>query len=642
LIIEDLGLMATMEQMTQMLTAVQAQGLEAMRMMAQQQHAAMQELLAGVQQQRPRPEGGMTDTRGVGRPINFKGEETKFAEWVAKLQAYIRVNNPEAGNWLKWASDKTVSINDELICEEFDDMWIEEVQKFSHRLFATIISCTEEDAFRLANSVNDQSGLEAYRLLKKRYEPKTPGTKRALLKSIINNPQSKRVQEVEANLMKIEDLMKKYESIATEKLPEDLKVTVIMDLCHKELREHLELSTKDVGYKDVRDEIVNYVERKRDMINTGVKAMEVDHLCYEHQWSNDDDYAYEPEELSWISKGGHGKGYGKGKGKNMQFTTKGYGKGEYGKGEYGKGEYGKGDSKGKGKGKGKGFQGNCHWCGEWGHSASRCADKDKYMQGVREHRGEEEGHKGKGKGAYNIEEWQADTTIREVEALEAQQGWRTISNIEVANRFQLLENNDVEYDEQWPEVTMKCPEKFKDKAKEKKQKKLCWRKLEGPPGLCCRNPVHEVSSLEISHVDEQQGHSRQMMSLTMDSGAAETVTNQAEAPEYDVLVPHGPERNTQYILPSGELIPNRGEKHVKVRTKEGAKCLIRMQVTDVRKSLMSVGKVCDEGHRVIFEQKGGYIEHIETGDKTKFWRKGGVYVLDVELEPNSGFRGQGK
>ena len=74
----------------------------------------------------------------------------------------------------------------------------------------------------------------------------------------------------------------------------------------------------------------------------------------------------------------------------------------------------------------------------------------------------------------------------------------------------------------------------------------------------------------------------------------------------------------------------------------GAKCLIRMQVTDVRKSLMSVGKVCDEGHRVIFEKSGGYIEHIATGDKTKFSRKGGVYVLDVELEPISGFTGQGK
>ena len=25
--------------------------------------------------------GGMTDSRGIGRPITFKGEESKYAEW---------------------------------------------------------------------------------------------------------------------------------------------------------------------------------------------------------------------------------------------------------------------------------------------------------------------------------------------------------------------------------------------------------------------------------------------------------------------------------------------------------------------------------------------------------------------------------
>ncbi len=89
--------MATLEQMTAMLTAVQAQGLEAMRVLAAQQHAAMQELLAGVQQQRPRPDSGMTDTRGVGRPTHSKGEETKSAGGVAKLHAHVRFNQPDAG-----------------------------------------------------------------------------------------------------------------------------------------------------------------------------------------------------------------------------------------------------------------------------------------------------------------------------------------------------------------------------------------------------------------------------------------------------------------------------------------------------------------------------------------------------------------
>ena len=77
-----------------------------------------------------------------------------------------------------------------------------------------------------------------------------------------------------------------------------------------------------------------------------------------------------------------------------------------------------------------------------------------------------------------------------------------------------------------------------------------------------------------------------------------------------------------YVLPDGRIITNQGEKHVPVTTKEGAQCLLRMQVTEARKSLMSVSRVCDAGHRVTFEANGGLIEHLQTGQRTKFHRKG--------------------
>jgi hypothetical protein len=48
---------------------------------------------------------------------------------------------------------------------------------------------------------------------------------------------------------------------------------------------------------------------------------------------------------------------------------------------------------------------------------------------------------------------------------------------------------------------------------------------------------------------------------------------------------------------------------------------------------MSVGKACDEGHRVVFEACGGYIVHVESGQRTQFERLGVVFVLDVEVEP---------
>jgi hypothetical protein len=89
-------------------------------------------------------------------------------------------------------------------------------------------------------SVSDQNGFDAYRLLKKSYDAKTRGAKRAILKSIINNPQCKPVEDAEANLMAGESPIKKYESMTTnqEKLPDDLKITIMIDLCDKQLREH--------------------------------------------------------------------------------------------------------------------------------------------------------------------------------------------------------------------------------------------------------------------------------------------------------------------------------------------------------------------------------------------------------------------
>jgi hypothetical protein len=189
---------------------------------------------------------------------------------------------------------------------------------FSTKLHAILVSITEGDAFRIVDSARDCNGLESYRLLTKRYEPKNPGTKRALLKSIINNPGAKKIIDIEANLMNVERLILKYESMTDAKnhLPEDLKAMIIIELCHRDLREHLELITDQMSYTKVRTEILNYVERKRDTINNDIKAMVVDHFDSDYHYADwdwwEDDAEY--EQLNYFQKGGKGGQGGKGKG----------------------------------------------------------------------------------------------------------------------------------------------------------------------------------------------------------------------------------------------------------------------------------------------------------------------------------------
>lgn len=73
-----------------------------------------------------------------------------------------------------------------------------EVQEFSVVLDAELMGCCFEAPLRTVHGVS--SGLEALRLLTKRYARRTPMTKRAQLEAIITKRPSKRMSGVESNL----------------------------------------------------------------------------------------------------------------------------------------------------------------------------------------------------------------------------------------------------------------------------------------------------------------------------------------------------------------------------------------------------------------------------------------------------------
>ena len=130
----------------------------------------------------------------------------------------------------------------------------------------------------------------------------------------------------------------------------------------------------------------------------------------------------------------------------------------------------------------------------------------------------------------------------------------------------------------------------------------------------------------------------QFLELTIDSGAGESVMPEYLAPT--VPVQHSKEAGVMYIAANGETMPNRGKKVLKVITKEGQTKAMNMQVTDVHKPLMSVARICDAGHTVIFKPDGGVIKSIATGEETAFRRENNVYRMTVKLF-NEDFRRQG-
>ena len=140
------------------------------------------------------------------KPHQFRGEESKYHEWVVKYLAYSRSKIAASDGWCTWAMNSDVAITDERIKTKYEagfDLEPTRVSDFSRKLHTNLINLCEGEAFKIVQSVPTGNGLEGLRLLKKRYDPHTPGSKRALLKTLMNLPSCKKIGEVESMILKL-------------------------------------------------------------------------------------------------------------------------------------------------------------------------------------------------------------------------------------------------------------------------------------------------------------------------------------------------------------------------------------------------------------------------------------------------------
>ena len=78
----------------------------------------------------------------------------------------------------------------------------------------------------------------------------------------------------------------------------------------------------------------------------------------------------------------------------------------------------------------------------------------------------------------------------------------------------------------------------------------------------------------------------------------------------------------------GPPIANLGEQTVIGMTAEGQRKKMRWTVANVRKPLISAGKLAESGHEVIIG-RNPRIVHLRSGKTTKLRKEGGVYTIDL-------------
>lgn len=619
----------------------------------------------------------MVDTRGIGRPPSFDGAEKVWREWKGKLLAYLYATAPQGKPYLDWAElcDAPITLQAmEAQCADgsgnVNQNNLDSMCQFSTRLFLILVDTCKGEPYRIVESAGHGNGLEAWRLLMRRYASRTPGTKRALLASLFAMKPATSATDFESVLLTVEEIIRRYDAMAASKMPEDIQCAILIAVCPKDLKEFLDMSTDDFKYSDLRQRATNWIERKRDSSAKQITDMErrqgggpapMDVSWFSEWESNDQwhdaevhevqDWGGYPSQWSpsqtgegvhYMNKGSKGKSKGKGKGVSS-------GKGKSGqKGLPSSRGFPKGSSRGAGQ-----FQGECHYCGKWGHPIRECQMKDRDMAMARQRQGTYAGNVEEN-GSAACHENEGDQLVSGLESARRSMGPWELSGVSARSRrvsrprvqslgaridrnsFAALSSDEEEASVPLAPTSTACLADYPWRIKVAQGTRKKWKRRIGQ-----LPPVREES--EISNLDVGGGpdlpqsdvaspSSRQVV-LTIDSGAAEHVVGPKDLPHVRVTPSH---RYVQYTMANGHKTSNRGEQRVSAVTSQGQEVEFKAQVTDVHRPLMSVSRICDRGNRVVFEAQGGYIESLSSGEKIHVQRDQNVYRLQVEV-PGTGF-----
>ena len=145
-----------------------------------------------------------------------------------------------------------------------------------------------------------------------------------------------------------------------------------------------------------------------------------------------------------------------------------------------------------------------------------------------------------------------------------------------------------------------------------KEGRLCMLQTVLPPGL-----------LTI------QGDGWEEFEMAVGSGASETVIGENMVMSAELKESDGSKKGIEYTVANGHTIPNLGEKRFAAVTEEGVRRNFKPQVCDVTQGLLSVKKMLSEGHRVVFDPHGSYIEDIATYERMALKERNGMYFLSL-------------
>ena len=563
----------------------------------------------------------------------FSGGEVEWSSWADDFKIMVDTRSEEVGSALEYVrglrkSDKEVlswrelrlQMHEDGEATGLDDLDEEDCGRIAKELYRAIHLLTSDEAKLIVRSVEEGDGFMAWGKLDAKYSQKTMSRVMRLQQECMY-PKVAKVEELVGAVLAWEGKWKRMEREQEKdiKIPKIWKMAAMLKLCPKEIADMVELRWDEIGeeYERLRDRVVGWATTKAEK-RGGPVPMEVGEIAdhYEDDEGADwweVDYVYPSTKCYNCGKNGHmaRECPAKGKGKGGKGAEKGKGKGaEKGKGK-GKGP-GEGKAGGKGggwKGKGKGYQGTCWSCGRIGHKQNECTT---WVQGMEESHQETTNEDCGGVWLVaGVEERSEMVTCgccagphvgrprntgHPTEAMRARWRWQS-KKVGTMNRFDVLQVEDEEDEED--------QEDEEDEENE----------------VNTVEEVNEVGEMDVAEaVDE-------VVEITVDSGAARSVWPKRKK---GVKRKNIEGKKPKLAAANGTNIEVQGEALLEFNL-GGRKCGMKFLDADVKKPLVAVSAMQDEGNTVVFSKKwGSYVENDFTGERIPLERRGGTYVMILE------------
>jgi len=116
----------------------------------------------------------------------------------------------------------------------------------------------------------------------------------------------------------------------------------------------------------------------------------------------------------------------------------------------------------------------------------------------------------------------------------------------------------------------------------------------------------------------------------LDSGAGEHVAGPEDVAGLTMRESAGSKAGRHFIAANGDRIANIGEVAMTLKSKTGATFNSVFQIADVTRPLYSVGRICDAGCEVTFNNEQAVVR--KSGKvMSVFKRQGGLYIADLDV-----------